>query len=270
MNGKPNPPSMESVSFITGYWSVASNPKRNLDFYRSKFPETVELIGHEATIALWENPSVRDLFNAPPTKFKQVASRDLYVTRNELIPDRVLAAISTNIKRSAKRLFTARIKNAEKEKHYAHLRKHLQKSNHAIYLELVASWMTKLYAINFAVDSLNLKTSHLIGWADTGVSRIWNSQLGAPLSDSIFHGYPPEKISHLPGGMFYRGKRLGLSCGLMVASPSMWSWALEAFEEQALKSLEERYLHDEETILEEVRRQYPQNFQALPDLDRSV
>jgi len=270
INGNPNPPSRAPVSFITGYWSVTGNPKRTPDFYRSKFPETVELIGHKETIALWENSLIRDLFNAPPTKFNQIAGRDLYVLRSELIPDEILAAISTNVKRSAKRLFTARIKHTGREKHYTHLRKHLQKSNPAVYLDLVSTWMAKIYAINFAIDFLNLKTDYLVGWADTGISRIWNSQLSAPLSDYTFHGYPPDKISHLPGRMFYRGRRLGLSCGLMVASPSMWSWALEAFEEQALKSLGERYLHDEETILEEVRRQHPHNFHALTEFERSA
>lgn len=256
-----------SVPFISGYWPVAGNPKRPDSFYHLQLPRTLAQLGPEHTYMLWESRQVKESFPSSPLSLLERTAANQFVTTEELLPPQMARAISENVRRGALRPRLPWILSQSNEKHNVHKARHFSRRNSA-YTSLVSVWMAKLYAINFAIENFGLMREPLVGWADAGVSRIWKFPLGAPLFDGGFHRYHLDKISHLVGVMSYRGTTLGLSAGLLVAPPYLWSWLLCQFQQQALLKLKHFYFHDEETILEEVRRDFPDKFEGFASISR--
>lgn len=250
-----------SLVFITALWPVPDNPKRPETRYRSALLKTLSAIGNAEKILV----SPRDL----PRTLNLISGmggmglgnpRFLDIQPSQIVPPKLLDEIRKSIPRILRKnrfYYPIRIRM---EKHKAHLKKHLRQSSVRVYSAMVEIWISKVFLVSQISSQFleNPARPRLFGWVDAGFGETRERFL--PLLSGRGNIFSEEKINHMPSKMKFRGKQQTLNASLMVASAGNWKWLACEFEQTALNLFTEDYLHDEETILNDILDRFPDKF----------
>ena len=252
-----------ATTYVMGYWYIDTNKKRNWDHYEKLLPQTFDVLKDCNIVFFYNNDAFLKLIK------KYVKTKNIIYIRRNIIHLRTFK-ISAHYLKSCKRqnniklrqIMRTRYKNQNisyGEKGLTHYMREYKKGGDMNFRKMFTVWTSKLYCIKEIINKNPFKSNNFV-WCDISISRC-NRQshlLTSPFS------YDDKKIHFFNDNLMkFYGNPIGFFAGFMFAHKDTWNKFLPIYTRFLLRFKNSNYAHDEETLLNIIRKKYPQYFQPI-------
>lgn len=253
---KFNPTEKKRITLVMGYWYVNNNKKHDIAHYNKFIPKTFSSLKNFDIVFFYDDEEILKLVkdnlnlnlnNLKPIK-KSVDKLPTYNYSNKLLE---LCKEQDN-----KELQSY---NKGGEKGIVHCNRELKLSGDEAYRKIVTIWTSKLLLLNECIDN-NYFNNNRIAWCDVSITRVNNHIANKCLFYDI--DYKPNKIYTLTNLMKYYGKQLKLAAAYIYSDNNTMKQFIELYKKE-LYSINEKYCHDEETIINKIYEKQPQLFEII-------
>jgi hypothetical protein len=254
-------PNRFNTTFVTGYWELPGNPKHGLDHYITLIPKTLEHLRGFNVVLFYDNESVNEVFKS------YINSEQFF---SEFLPLYHLPAFHYSNKAAVN------AENADlnwlhhfqsltkwREKGLAHYEREIVKGGTELYKKLFTIWASKPFLINYTIDQNPFHTS-CFAWIDPSLARVFGQRSKWKFYNQLLSW---DHINHYDSPMFFKGKKQDIQAGFLFSSARKWKEFLPYYRNEILECLDERYPHDEETILNSLGRKHPKFFNKINKFD---
>jgi hypothetical protein len=248
-----------STTYCMGYWKIPGNIKHPVDHYIALMPRTIEMLRGERLLLFTDDESIRELVRNCCTRSMVTLT---CLTRHVLdLPtheyaNRILqqtAAFGSSAERP---------ENFNREKGLLHYWRDYLGSGPAVYQNVLAIWLSKVFLGHEVAQQNPFGSSHF-AWIDASISRMnyqranWNF---------VTLASPRRVISHYGGLMRKAGRLLSMSASFLKGDQDAWSSLITLYRNELSRAIHETYPNDEETILHSVKEKHAD---ALLTIDAS-
>lgn len=243
----------QSRTYVTGFWLLPGNVKRDLSHYAATAGQTAELIrGAHLVFYCSGKPEEIAIANSfrpanVDVEIRQIGLADL--------PGRPLALRALD---ACERMKDAKPALITGEKGDVHLRRDYEKSGAEAYVNLQSIWLSKVLLTGTTARTLDAPTA--VAWVDISLSRIKGLRSGWNIAR---HKDAADRILCYRTRMSAQGFPVNVSGAFLSGYRGTWGRLLTAYDDAAQTALADAYAHDEETILSLVRRRQPDLFKEI-------
>lgn len=243
---------VQNTLFVSGYWHVAGNQKRNYSAYLDNLNDTLRMIrgGHLV------------FYTSEVDKFDKLfqTCQDLNI-QLEIIESEVsslpAAKLAKELTQQASRMNIDSLEFLtlpSKEKGIAHFKRDLQ-PDAFVYQQMLTIWLSKIALVNN-----HLNASPFCAWIDAGFSRVRYERSNCNLQKLRT---TDGRIGFYRSPMSFFGSPLPVSAGFLHANKEHWQTLSSLFIEtlELFKSIP--YAVDEEIIISEIHTRNPDLFYCL-------
>ncbi len=254
-------PNAQSPTYCTGYWHLPGNTKRSPEHYRERLPKTLRMIRGGELLVFHDDPAVLAMF--------QSAARDAGVA---VIGERIALvdlpayrhgpALLACCKSMDPARFQIDYPDPSKERAVNHYLRDYVKSGEESYMGLMAIWLSKMYLVKRATEIEPLVDRQFFAWLDANVSRFKHLRTNWDFAN---YAFGENSLHHYSTSTHFEGKPLSINASFLCAHRNVWPEILALFEKELIGSLNDRYAHDDETLLHRVRQKHPHLFTKIGD-----
>lgn len=243
---------VQNTLFVSGYWQVAGNQKRDLNVYLDNLRDTLKMIKGGRLIFY---TSVMDKADEI-TAFCRKLSIDVQIIESSIssLPaaDKAESFTEQAFKMNIDRLSFLTLPS--KEKGIAHYRRDL-KPDPFVYQQMLTIWLSKFELVNNHLDG-----EEYCAWIDAGFSRVRYERSNCNLQKLKIKN---DKISFYSSPMTFFGQPIPVSAGFLHANKGCWLTFLKIFRQCTISFKNLPYPIDEEIIIAEVYSRNPNLFHLI-------
>jgi len=249
--------------YVSGYYHVRKKQdhtpeKMEFGRYLKLIPGTIELLQGSTLVFFYEEDFILELFQRLCINH-DVSLIAIHRKTTELPAYEDVVAMQDFISNAGRYEIHKLADRFPRDKGTHHFRKFFCRyKDPEIYRQNVSIWLSKIALVKTAMDSI--ESAQWFAWVDAGISRFnhrrtkWRFPVVTPTADQIMHY---GSVQH------YMGKRLPLNASYLCGHRRTWERLNDVFYAQLRKSINNAYVHDEETILGNVYQQHPELFCCL-------
>lgn len=226
----------KNTTFVSGFWHIPKNKKRNLQHYKSLLSRTMEMVKGQNLIYYHNG-------------FELNGIGDNVIQRNIEVENLPTYDISSKYLNSCK----AQNNNIVSpfEKGGIHYRREYMESGEESFRKVFTVWTSKLFLLKEVYNENPFDTEYF-SWIDASISRMNYQRKNWDFMNKI---YPDDECAMIyKSSMSYKRESLKLSCGFMLFDIKSMKDIINLYEEMLEALSNDNYAHDEETILHEVEK----------------
>jgi hypothetical protein len=245
------------ITYCLGYWPIAENEKRKLDYYEYQIFSTLAMLKRKNVIFFTNTEEIIKKIHPYSQKYKI-----------NLIPE-IVKIEDLSRKKIANKFILQTAKygadkkiepsSFNKEKGLAHLWRDYRRTGPDAYEKILSIWLSKV-DITIAESEKNQFGSEAIAWIDASISRFNNKRFGwyflnAPCIDG--------KITHYPSSMKKNNVNLSINASFLLGHTSTWKKFKTIYSSTLEEIIQEEYPNDEETTLDKIHQKNPELFSCI-------
>lgn len=245
------------VTFITGFWHVSRNVKRDISHYLRLIPSTMELVESNPIVCFHDGSEYEGQnFGARVRAVKDEGVSEIVLSMQDL-PTYEMSKFYLDACRNQDTESLRKI-SCEREKGVKHCDRELGVSGPDSYRKVFSIWTSKPFLVLRVIKAH--PASEYYAWIDASASRfdVRNRQhdFRALKLESNF-------IYHYSNLMKFRGRAMAVNASVMIAHKDAWRVFAELFERELVRNKYSAYAHDEETLIQFIVEEFPQLFKSI-------
>ncbi len=251
----------DDTTYITGFWHIKGNTKRDIEHYLKSIPGTLDLLKDKKVVLFYDDEKILDFFkkHLKTNNFKAVKRKIEELPTHKISKDYLESCKNSNVE-YLKKLNEKRL---APEKGYLKYFRDYKKSGEDVFKKTFTVWTSKIYLVEEIIDK-NPFNSEFFAWVDASVSRFNNKRKKWDFAKIKFSD---KWIYHYDGNIRLYGKKQNVNTGFLFAHKKRWLKFIPQYKSQIKKSADDNYGHDDESLVNLVQRNYPSLFKKINKID---
>jgi hypothetical protein len=244
----------ERLTLVFGYWEIKENTKHNIEHYEENIKKTFSILKNYDIIFFYNNSKYINIINNLLDKSNNIK----FIYRNiEELPANKYSNKILNLCKNQNNNLLNEI-NKGNEKGLVHYNRELKNGDNN-YKKIMTIWFSKLYLVKECIEK-NYYDNNNIAWCDISITKLPNKILKSTTFYEL--DSTSEKIIIFNNLMKYKTKQLIVGAAYIKSNKNKFMEFINNYINE-FENLNEKYCHDEETVMNFVYNKNKDDFIVL-------